>query len=114
VIRNENEIESHSLGFGEETFWQLSGECLVDELLEAVVFGKSFQDCSGDGSVIGCTGEVSASGEKGLDTAKGAKENIDEDGVAAYSPVVLFFEQPSDGLSEVMFDNLVARVKIPT
>jgi len=91
----------------------LPGESLVDELLESVVLWKSFQDCSGDGSVIGCSVKVSTGGEEGLDKAEGAEEDVDEDGVVTSGAVVLFFEQPGDGVLEVVFDNLVSCVKMP-
>ena len=114
MIGNENEIKCHSVGFLVEAFRQLSGERLVDELLETVVFGQGFQDGGGDGSIIGRAGEISAGGEEGLDATKGAKEDIDENGVIAEGAVILFFEQTGDGCLEVLFDNLVTCVKIPS
>jgi hypothetical protein len=114
VIRNEYEVDRHSIGTSEETFWKLSGECLIDELLESLVYRQGFQDGSGDGSVIGTTDEVSAGGEERLDVTKGAKEDIDEDGVVAGGSVVLLVEQTGDGELEVLFDNLVSCAKIPS
>jgi hypothetical protein len=114
VIRNEHEVECHSLWFFEKAFWQLFGECLVDEQLKAVIFGQGFQNGSGNGSVIGCSSEISAGGEEGLDATEGTKEDIDEDGVAAFCSIVLLVEQSSDGSLEVLFDNLASRVKIPS
>ena len=114
VVRNENEIECHPVGFPEETLGQLSGECLVDELLESIIFGQRFQDGGGDGSIIGRAVEISAGGEEGLNAAEGAKQDVDEKGVIAEGAVILFFEQIGDGCLEVLFDNLITCVKIPS
>ena len=111
---NENEIESHSPCLLEETLGQLSGKCLVDELLQSIVFGQRFQDGGGDGSVIGRAVEISAGGEEGLDTAEGAKEDVDENGIVTEGAVIFFFEQTGDGCLEVLFDNLITCVKIPS
>ena len=47
----------------------------------------------------------------GYDATKGTS---DENGIIADCPVMLFFKQTDDGLLEVLFDNLVARAKIPS
>ena len=114
MIGNEDKIESHSIGFSEESFGQLSGEGLIDEMLESIVFGQGFQDGGGDGSVIGRAGEISTCGEEGLGPAKVAKEGIDDNGVVAEGAVILFFEQTAGGFEEVLFDRLVSCGKIPS
>jgi len=47
-------------------------------------------------------------GENGLNVAKCAKEDIDEDSVVTFGTVILFFEKPRDRIFEVGFDNLIA------
>lgn len=112
VIGNENEINGKAIVIFEQIFGKLSGEGLVDEFLESGVFGKGLEDRGGDGVVIGSEGEIAAGGEKGLNAAKGAKQDVDEDSVVAFCAVVLFFEQIPDGMLEIVFDNLITFGKI--
>ena len=84
MIGNEHEINGKAFGVFEQIFGKLSGKGLVDEFLESRVFGKGLEDRGGDGIVIGREGKVAAGGEEGLDAAKGAKQDVDEDSVVAF------------------------------
>lgn len=112
VIGNEDEIDCHSFGFAEKTFGKLCGESLVDAFLETLVAGQGFEDGGGNSTIIGRTGEIAAGGEEGLNTAKGAKQHVDDDFRIAFCPVILFREQIADATLEIFLDNWVALAKI--
>ena len=56
----------------------------VPRLLDPLVFRKSFEDGGGDGSIVGRSGEVATGGEDGLNAAKCAKQDVDEDLIVAF------------------------------
>ena len=60
------------------------GEGLIDKFLQPILFGQSFEDGGGDGSVVGRSGEVTAGGKNGLDAAKCAKQDVDEDSICTF------------------------------
>ncbi len=112
VVGDQDQIDGEAFRAFEHRLGELVGEGVIDEFLKAGVFGQGFEDGGGDGVIVGRTGEIAASGEDGLDAAKCAKQDVDEDWVVTFGAVILFLEQIADGILKVVFDTLVTFGKI--